>query len=89
VDKNTFNPFPFQDGLEPGDVLLPLLFNFTLEYATRKVQENEEGFELNATHQVLVYADDVSKLGDGKGTVVPVLFLTKYHAMKAYWGMEV
>jgi hypothetical protein len=24
-----------------------------------------------------------------KGKVVPVLFETKYHAMKAYWGMEI
>jgi hypothetical protein len=22
----------------------------------------------------------------GKGKVVPVLFITEYHAMKAYWG---
>jgi hypothetical protein len=24
-----------------------------------------------------------------KGKVVPVLFLTEHHAMKAYWGVEV
>jgi hypothetical protein len=27
-------------------------------------------------------------LGQGTGKV-PVLFLTEYHAMKAYWGVEV
>jgi len=55
--------FPIRNGLKQGNALLPLFFNFALEYAIRRVQVIQDGLKLNGTHQFLVYADDFDILG--------------------------
>jgi retron-type reverse transcriptase len=44
VGKFLSNKLPIQNGLKQGDALSPLLSNFDLEYAIRKVQENQSRF---------------------------------------------
>jgi hypothetical protein len=58
-----------EHGLRQGDALRQLVFNFALECAIRKVQENLAALKLNVTHQLLAYADDMNLLGDNIDTV--------------------
>jgi hypothetical protein len=47
-------------GPKQRDALSSLIFNFALEYAIRRVQENQGGMKFNGTHPLLTYADGVN-----------------------------
>ena len=66
--------FPIRHDLKQGDALSQLLFKFALEYAIRRVQVNQDGLQLNCTHQFLVYADEVNVVG---GSLHPIKGMQK------------
>jgi hypothetical protein len=71
VGKHLSEMIPTKNGLKQRDALFPLLFNFAVrvDHAVRRVQVNKDGFPLNGTHQLLVYADYINIFGRSTHTI--------------------
>jgi hypothetical protein len=69
IGKHLSDSFTIQNVKKQGGALLPLLCNVALEYAIRKVHENQMELKLNGSHQLLAYANDVNLL---VGNIDPV-----------------
>ena len=71
LGKHLSDMFPIKNGLKQRHALSPLLFNFALEYAIRRVQVNQDGLKLNGTtFRLLVYTDDVNMQGGSVHTIM-------------------
>ena len=64
IGKHLSDMFPIRKSLKQRNALSPLLFNFDLQYTIRRFQVNQDELKLNGTHQLLVYADGVTILGE-------------------------
>jgi hypothetical protein len=69
IGEDVPDVFIILNGLKQGHALSPLFLKFILEYAIKKVQENQEELKLSRTHQLLAYVDDVSAMGENINTI--------------------
>ena len=63
--------------MKQGDALSPLLFNFALENAIKRVQVNQDGLILNGTHQLLAYAEAEGSVHTVKENAEALVVATK------------
>jgi hypothetical protein len=69
IDKHSSDTFPIQNAPKQGDVLPPIPFSLTSEYAIKKIQGNQVWRKMNGIYELLVYADDINPSGDNINTV--------------------
>jgi hypothetical protein len=70
IGKHLSDIIPIHIGLKQGDAPITTAFQFALEHAIRKVQENQVELKLNGTHQLLAYANDMNLLGSNIDTTI-------------------
>ena len=69
LGNNLLSSFPIENGFKQGGASSALLSIFSLQFAIIKVQETNLGLDMNGTHQVLTYADDVHLIIDDIETI--------------------
>jgi len=67
IKLNLSDTFSVKNGLKQGEDSSPLLSNSALENAIRRAKH--EGLKLNDTHELLVYAVDISIIAGGINTI--------------------
>jgi hypothetical protein len=63
--KHLSDACPIHNGLQQGENLITSALELSFR---RMAQENQKGWEMNITHQLLVHAGDVNILGKKKKT---------------------
>jgi hypothetical protein len=69
TEKHLADTFHIHNGLKEIDASLAFLLNYSLEYAIRKAQANQEECKLSGTDKRLVCTDDISLFGESMRSV--------------------